>query len=109
MCHFCICADILGTKGQGAGHKVWATFLFRNLKDSLGGITGHKAIEEDEVERCIAETRDVSYTTKSNEDEFKASIIFRRFHYQIELPVSSLPLPKDDIAINVVYLIVLPA
>lgn len=32
MCHFYICADILGTRSQGVGHKVWATYLFRNLK-----------------------------------------------------------------------------
>lgn len=38
MCHFRICANISETKSQGISHKVWATYLFRNLNESLGSI-----------------------------------------------------------------------
>lgn len=99
---------------------MWATYLFRNLKDSLGGITSYKATDNDEIERHIEEIGDVSYTAESDEDGFKTSTVFESFHYQARFPISSeallsdlsymrlkrsiIPsLPMDTIAINVVY------
>lgn len=82
MRHFCICADISGTRDQGIGHKMWASYLFRNLNGSLGGFTSHKAANKDEIERRIAETWDESYTVEFDEDGFKDGIVFRSFHYQ---------------------------
>lgn len=89
MCHFRICPDISGITGQGVGHKVWATYLFRNLQDSLGSTTSHTAIDMDKIQRRIAVTGDVSYTTESDENGFKATMVFKSFHYQARFPVPS--------------------
>lgn len=89
MCHFGICTDISGTRSQGVDHKVWATNLFKNLNESLGSIAGHKTVDKDEIERHIAKTGDVSYTADSDEGGFRASTVFKSFHYHAGFPVSS--------------------
>lgn len=57
-----------------------ATYLFRDFGDSLGGIIGHKAIDMEEIEKRITKIGDVSYTTKSEEDGFMVSMVFRSFY-----------------------------
>lgn len=37
VCHFYTCNDISGTWNWAISQKVWGTYLFRNLRDSLGG------------------------------------------------------------------------
>lgn len=88
-CHFHICAYILRTRGQGVHHKVWATYLFQNLGDRFGGITGYKAANKDEIESCITDMGVVSYIVEFDEDRFKAVTVFRSFDYEAEFPVSS--------------------
>lgn len=98
--------------------KEGSSYLFKNLKE--GSIVGCKAASQDDIEQCITETGDVSYTIESDESGFKAGTTFKSFHYQPRFHVSNqgpiagflmlwlkrcvIPsLPKDVIAINVVY------
>lgn len=89
MYYFHIFTNISSTRGQGVGHKVWASYLFRNLNDGLGSIVIHKAASQDEIEQCIAKMGNVSYTTEFDVSRFKPGTTFKSFHYQSQFPVSN--------------------
>lgn len=55
MCHFHICANILGIRFQRVDHKVWASYLFRNLNESLRSIASHKFASQEEIEKRIVQ------------------------------------------------------
>lgn len=51
-------------------------------------MSGHKPVDRDEIKRRIAETGDISYTTKSNAGGFNLGIVFKSFHYQAGFLIS---------------------
>lgn len=125
-CTITASADLVGIRSQEIDHKIWATYLFRNMKERLAIISGHKPADKDEIEGRIAETGDVSYTINSNKGGFNLGTALRSFHYQAGFPLSDRSLiagflilwfkrcivpslPKNAIAINVLYPVVLLA
>lgn len=68
---------------------MWVSYLFRNLKEGLRSIVGHKTASQDEIEQHIAEIGDISDITKSDESQFKAGTTFKSFHYQARFSVSN--------------------
>lgn len=79
MCHYRIYADLAGVKNQGIGHKKWAEYLFLNFKESLPCVCGLKPVDTEEINRHIAETGAMPYTTESNEGGFTLDTIFKAY------------------------------